>query len=196
MKRAGGKCKTGPERVIPTEGASITASRVITLLARVALVPLAVFAAAGCGSSGSTARSPAPAAIPRQPTVDVSTTGVGEVLVDSGGRTLYLFKNDRGTKSTCTGPCAGAWPPLHPKGKPTAGGDAKASLLAVVPRPDGTRQIAYNGHPLYLFQGDVKPGDANGQGTKSWGGLWYALTPAGNRVTKKPRRGSRSGGGY
>jgi predicted lipoprotein with Yx(FWY)xxD motif len=157
------------------------------------VVPLA--ALAGCGGGGSTASSGPPKNTNiKQPTLDVSTNRLGEVLVDSKGRTLYLFKKDKGTKSACSGPCASAWPPIQVNGKATAAGDAKASKIATTTRSDGTSQIVYNGHPLYRYQGDDKPGDATGQGVDAWGGRWYALSPTGKQLTHgSPKKGASSG---
>jgi predicted lipoprotein with Yx(FWY)xxD motif len=170
-------------------------SRAITLLAGAALVQLTSLPLAGCGGGTSTA-SPSASQKPalRLPTVDVSTNRLGEVLVDSKGRTLYLFRRDRGTKSTCFGSCAQAWPPLRVKDKPRVAGDARASLIATTPRPDGPRQVTYKGHPLYLYQGDETPGKANGQGVNAWGGRWLALSPAGKQVTKAAPKKGGSGG--
>src|SRR4051794_28806428 len=99
----------------------MTPSRAITLLASAAVVPLLAFAVAGCGNSGSTASSGPPKnKSTRRPTVNSSTTRLGEVLVDSKGETLYLFAQDKGPKTTCFDSCARAWPPLKAKGKPTA----------------------------------------------------------------------------
>jgi predicted lipoprotein with Yx(FWY)xxD motif len=161
------------------------------------VVPLTAVAVAGCGSSGSTASSTPPHKTSvRPPTVDVSTNRLGEVLVDSKGRTLYLFKKDKGAKSACVGACADAWPPLRANGKPTAAGDAKVSRIAATTRSDGAAQIVYSGHPLYLYQGDDKPGDANGQGVNAWGGRWFALSPAGKQILKASAPKSGGGSGY
>jgi predicted lipoprotein with Yx(FWY)xxD motif len=64
-------------------------------------------------------------------------------------------------------------------------------MVGTTKRSDGTSQITYNGHPLYLFEGDHKPGDTNGEGVNAFGANWYAVSPAGNLVS-----GSSSGGGY
>ena len=97
-------------------------------------------------------------------TVGVSNSSLGSILVNSTGRTLYLFKADVGMQSACTGACATTWPPLLATGKPTAGAGLTASKLATITRSDGTRQITYNGHPLYLFVKDQKPGDVKRPG--------------------------------
>jgi predicted lipoprotein with Yx(FWY)xxD motif len=173
----------------------MTRTRSITLLAGAALIAVTALAVAGCGGGGATASSAPPkTANGRAATVGVADTGLGKVLVDSRGRTLYLFKRDSGGKSACTGACAAAWPPLRANGKPAVGSGAKASLIATTTRSDGEPQVTYNGHPLYLFQGDHKPGDTNGQGSTAFGGRWYALSPGGNQVSAQPS--SSGGGGY
>ena len=119
-------------------------------------------------------------------------------LVDSQGRTLYLFEADSGTKSACSGACATAWPPLRDSGKPTAGTGLNASLLGTAPRSDGNTQVKYNGNTLYTFVMDQKPGDANGQGSTAFGGSWFTLNTAGNQVTAAAQpttTTSGSGGG-
>src|SRR6185503_16778021 len=110
----------------------MTRSRPMTFLAGTAVVPLAALAVAGCGggSSGASASPKPPKTASGAPaTVGVAKTGLGKILVDSQGRTLYLFKKDSGTKSECTGACASAWPPLRANGKVTVGSGANASLV-------------------------------------------------------------------
>ncbi len=170
----------------------MTRSRPLGLLTAVVVVPLVALVAAGCGSSGGSSTATAKAAGGSSATVSVANTGLGKILVDSQGKTLYLFAKDTGTKSTCSCGCATAWPPLRASGKPTAGGGAKASLLGTTPRSDGKPQVTYNGHPLYGFQGDSKPGDTTGQGNPGFGAPWYVLSPAGNEITTAS---ASSGGG-
>jgi predicted lipoprotein with Yx(FWY)xxD motif len=88
-------------------------------------------------------------------------------------------------RSTCFGACATAWPPLRVGGKPTAGGGANNSLLATTARPDGVREATYNGHPLYLYQGDTQPGQVNGQGVTAFGAEWLAVSPTGGAVSSQ-----------
>jgi predicted lipoprotein with Yx(FWY)xxD motif len=106
----------------------VTRSRPITFLASAAVAPLVARAVAGCGSGGATA-SPPPAKTvsARAATAGVASTGLWKILFDSKGRTLYLFQKDSGTKTTCSGACASAWPPLRAKGKPTAGRRARTA---------------------------------------------------------------------
>jgi predicted lipoprotein with Yx(FWY)xxD motif len=173
----------------------VTPSKSISLLVGAAVIPLAALAVVGCGGdSGQATASPAPpkTASGGTATVGVATTGLGEILVDSKGRTIYLFKLDKGAKSACSGDCAGEWPPVRASGKPTVGRGAKASLVSTTTRSDGDPQVTYNGQPLYLYAGDEKPGDTNGQGLTGFGAPWWVLSPAGNQVTGQA---SSSGGG-
>jgi predicted lipoprotein with Yx(FWY)xxD motif/uncharacterized cupredoxin-like copper-binding protein len=128
--------------------------------------------------------------------VKVAKTNLGPSIVNAKGRTLYLLTADaraRG-KSACYSACAKAWPPLLTTGKPIAGQGVKGSLLGSVSRTDGTRQVTYKGHRLYLFVKDKAPGQTKGQGIKGFGGqactaalatkpcVWYAVSPAGSAI--------------
>ena len=115
-------------------------------------------------------------------TVAIAKTPLGKVVVDSRGKTLYLFEADRRGKSACYGACAKAWPPVLVIGKPKAGPGARAALLGVVKRKDGKEQVTYRGHPLYRFFKDTKRGQVKGQGLDFFGGEWYVLTPAGIKL--------------
>jgi predicted lipoprotein with Yx(FWY)xxD motif len=171
-------------------------SRSIGVLGAAGLAVLAAVAA-GCGGGGATAASSAPpkTSSGQAATVGISNTGIGQILVNSQGRTLYLFKADQGTKSACTGACAAAWPPVLVKGTPTLGNGVNASLVGTATRPEGTTQLTYNGHPLYLFAQDQKAGETNGQGVSAFGAAWFALNSAGNQVSAKPSSSSTGGGG-
>jgi predicted lipoprotein with Yx(FWY)xxD motif len=163
-----------------------------------AAVLLTALALAGCGSNGSNGNAsaaPPTTANGGSATIGVANGDLGKILVDSQGRTLYLFSKDSGTKSSCTGECANDWPPLRANGKPTEGSGANPSLVGTTARPDGKPQVTYNGHPVYLFEMDKKPGDTNGEGLNAFGGSWYALSPAGNQVSGPPAK-SGGGGGY
>jgi predicted lipoprotein with Yx(FWY)xxD motif len=116
--------------------------------------------------------------------------GLGTVLVDGQGLTLYLFVPDKQSgASTCYNACAQGWPPLLlPTGvtTPVAGSGVKTSLLGTTQRTDGTTQVTYNKWPLYLWVGDSEPGQATGQGLNNLGGLWYVLAPDGSTIKAKP----------
>ena len=119
---------------------------------------------AGSESSGGTAA-----------VISLGHTKVGMVLVDSNGLTLYDFHKDKGSTSSCYGPCAEGWPPVLSEGEPTVGNGASAAKLGTTERKDGTMQVTYAGHPLYTFVEDKKPGEANGNDVSAFGASWYAL---------------------
>ncbi|MFI5818124.1 hypothetical protein ACIA8I_03040 [Streptomyces rishiriensis] len=181
--------------------------RAVTLA--VAATAVAAFAA-GCGSSGSSGSSSSSSSSGSAPPSSSSApaTGgsaalrahsspLGQILVDGSGRTLYLFKADSGTTSHCYDACAQAWPPDTTTGRPTADG-LNDALVGTTPRNDHTTQVTYNGHPLYRFAQDAKPGDTTGQGSTAFGGAWYVLSPSGTPITGAAPSPSPtgSGGGY
>ena len=172
-------------------------TRMKKYLAAAVAVPLAAAVLAGCGGNSTNASSPA--APPKTPSGKAATIGLasvgnlGKVLVDSKGDTVYLFQKDTGTTSTCTGACATAWPPVRAAGKPTVGSGLSAAKVGTTPRSDGKSQVTYNGHPLYLYQGDSNPGDANGQGINGFGAPWYVLSSSGAAVTTGGSSGSSNG---
>jgi predicted lipoprotein with Yx(FWY)xxD motif len=175
----------------------MTRSRSIAFLASAAVVPLTVLALAACGGGGSGASASAPPKTTNgQPaTVGVANSDLGDILVDSQARTLYLFQKDSGTKSACFGACASAWPPLRANGQPTVGNGANA-VVGTTKRSDGKPQVTYGGHPLYRYQGDQKPGDTNGQGLTAFGGSWFAVSAAGNQVSGQASTSGGGGTGY
>jgi predicted lipoprotein with Yx(FWY)xxD motif len=128
--------------------------------------------------------------VAKAPTVQTKKIkGLGVVLVNSRGLTLYMFVRDKQKKVTCKSPsCVAAWPPLKLKKgqKPTAGGAAKKSLLGSDPNPNGGRVVTYNRWPLYTYVADSKPGQATGQALDLNGGLWYVLSPSGKIIKKHP----------
>ena len=130
---------------------------------RTFVIALAAVALAGCGSGGDSSSSSNATA--------------------SSGPTLYTFSKDTAGKSNCAGACAKNWPPAA-----SAPSLDKAKLTSVK-RKDGTPQVALNGHPLYTYVGDKKPGDANGDGLNVFGGLWTAATPVQKSSKPAPSRG-------
>jgi predicted lipoprotein with Yx(FWY)xxD motif len=158
---------------------------------------LALGASACGGGSGSTgAVGPPTTASGRPATVGVESTSLGAVLANTQGRTIYLFKRDSGTTSACTGACARFWPPVRAGGGVSAGTGLTAGKLGASRRPSGGPQITYNGHPLYTYTGDHKPGDTNGQGLTAFGGAWFALSPAGSQVSGGASSSGPSAPGY
>ena len=114
--------------------------------------------------------------------VGTASSQIGRILVDSHGRTLYLFAKDKNGKSTCYGLCAGYWPALTTRGKPKAISGARTALLGTTRRKDGRLQVTYRGHPLYRFSGDTGAGQTSGEGLTDFGGGWWAVSPAGNKI--------------
>jgi predicted lipoprotein with Yx(FWY)xxD motif len=143
--------------------------------------PAATTAPAGGGGDayGSSASQPASGG----DALKTATTPLGDIVVDGRGMTVYMYDADtQGTKaSACTGACLSAWPLVTT--------DAAAPRLTgvtgtvgTIATADGGRQVTLNGWPLYYYAGDGKAGDTTGQGV---GGVWWVLTPAGERVTGK-----------
>jgi predicted lipoprotein with Yx(FWY)xxD motif len=133
------------------------------------------------------------AAPAKGPVVSTARTSLGTILVNSNGRTLYLFAKDKQGKSACTGQCAGFWPPLIATGKPSVAGGARASLIGTTKRADGRMQVTYNHHPLYTFAKDTKKGQTKGEELAAFGAEWYVVSPAGAKIEKDDSGG---GGGY
>ena len=157
-----------------------------------ALVALLLAAASGCGSPGGPATSGQPAAGGTSGVKVTVTTrslaDVGTVLVTGKGYALYMFEPDRRRAVTCTGVCAGTWPPLMlPAGAALAAGPGvKAALLGSDPAPGGGRVVTYGGWPLYTYTGDVDAGQATGQAIDLNGGEWYVLQPSGEPLEPGP----------
>jgi predicted lipoprotein with Yx(FWY)xxD motif len=164
----------------------------MTRTRRISIATLLVAALAG---AALLVASTTTAAKPKSPTLKLRKTSLGKILVDKQGRTLYAFGHDKKDKSRCDGQCAGFWPPAGSPKKPTVGSGVTKSKLKVIKRGDGTKQLSYNGHPLYRYVGDGKPGDTNGENITAFGGIWDVLSKAGKRVTKAPSSSSGGGGG-
>ena len=106
----------------------------------------------------------------------------GPILVDGAGRTLYIFTQDTTNTPTCLDGCTKLWLPLlDPSGSVAVQAGVTSSLIALVGRPLGARQLVYNGHPLYYFAKDVEPGQIKGEGFK---GAWFVVSPSGVPVQK------------
>jgi predicted lipoprotein with Yx(FWY)xxD motif len=107
-------------------------------------------------------------------TLTIAERPAGSALAGQGGLTLYILTDEADGTIHCVDDCATNWPPLT---GPVDAGDADASLLGTIDRPDGSVQATYDGFPLYYFAGDQAPGDSNGEGL---GGVWFIADPAGN----------------
>ena len=101
----------------------------------------------------------------------------GKVLATYTGRILYLYTGDGYKVTHCAGACAHTWPALTTVDKPMSGSmGVKQSLLGRLTRPNGKMQVTYNGHPLYRYSGDTRPGQSSGYGID---GKWFAVTASG-----------------
>jgi predicted lipoprotein with Yx(FWY)xxD motif len=162
----------------------------------VPIVALGVLAAA-CGHSNGSSSSGS-GANPTSGAVTIKTanvTGVGTVLVDSSGRTLYMLTADKGDHVTCTtSPCTALWPPLFAPSTPSAGAGITASMLGTAQASNGKMQATYGQWPLYTYSGDSGPGQANGQGIQSFGGVWHPVAASGSPVTSGASAASAGGG--
>lgn len=125
----------------------------------------------------------------------------GTVLTTASGRAIYWFAIDTPSKSNCTdATCVKFWPPVT--GKPSTGSGANLpGKWGTIKRPDGTTQATYDGHPLYTFAGDKSSGQVTGNGLNVNGGLWWAMTPSGAKLTasaggSSPSPSGGGGGGY
>lgn len=112
----------------------------------------------------------------------------GQYLADARGRAVYLLESDSKGANACHAACAKVWPPVLAgpgSASSSAGGAtstkdrAPSQLIGTKERPDGTRQVTYNGHPLYYYVKDAGPGRATGQDVHDQWGEWYLLTPSG-----------------
>jgi len=156
----------------------------IALVAAVLLIATAQAASSSASGSGASTG------------VLLRKTGIGSVLVDSRGRTLYVFEKDRNGVSMCNSACAKFWPRLTSHGTPRAGKGVLQSLLRLTSVRNGVGQVAYAGHPLYTFVGDKRAGQTSGEGLDNFGAEWYAVGPNGHKVEHDKSAGSSSSGGY
>lgn len=150
---------------------------------------------AGCGGSSGTGASTtaktvsaSPAAAKSSPSLVIGTYKTpedGTLITGANNRTLYVLKADEKStpahekSSTCNGACAAVWPPVLASGTPAVAGKADASLIGLTTRSDGTKQVTYNGLPLYYYVPDTKAGQATGNHLKDGFGLWLGMLPSG-----------------
>jgi predicted lipoprotein with Yx(FWY)xxD motif len=111
-------------------------------------------------------------------------TGVGTILVNGRGFTLYAFTRDGHARDSCAGipGCLGAWPPVTTSGKPLAGPGVRTGLIGTITLKGGVKQVTYAGHPLYTYAGDSGPGQTFYVNFFQFGGRWPAVSAAGLEV--------------
>jgi predicted lipoprotein with Yx(FWY)xxD motif len=167
--------------------------------ATVTLAACGSTASCGSGSGGASPAASSSSPIASGPGIKTASTKIGTVLTNSAGFTLYWFAIDTKTASKCYGTCATYWPPVI--GKLTAAsGVSLPGTFGTVKRKNGQLQATYDGHPLYTYKGDTKPGQTGGNNLNISGGLWHAVSPTGAMLTNKPKpkasQSSSGGGGY
>jgi predicted lipoprotein with Yx(FWY)xxD motif len=146
---------------------------------------MALLALAGCGSStyggGSAAGTSSSSSSSSKADLKTADSGLGTVVVDSDGRTVYVFDKDTpgSGKSACGGDCLAKWPPVvASSGRPVA--DGVTGQVGTITRDDGSKQVTLGGMPLYSYAGDSHAGDVTGQAV---GGVWWAVSPTGTKIT-------------
>jgi predicted lipoprotein with Yx(FWY)xxD motif len=158
----------------------------------------AVALLAACSSAASSSSAPAASSASSTPAaasgaatgasatglvVTTKTSSGGSFLTNGSGRSIYLWMKDSTNSSACSGGCASAWPPVTTTGALTAAGGVNKADLSTFTRSDGTKQVAYDGHPLYYFVGDSAPGEVTGQGSDGFGAKWWLVNPTGAAIT-------------
>ena len=146
---------------------------------------------AACSSGGGATPSPtaaapsvAPSTAAASPSSAASPTGSesastdyplkasadGTYLTGKDGMSLYVFGKDTkdSGKSVCNGGCATNWPPYEADDATEIQATGASGTLSIVTRDDGSKQLAYNGMPLYYFAGDKAAGDTNGKAIAGW----------------------------
>lgn len=167
------------------------------LIRAIAIVATAILVLGACNGNGDdTAEDEAPDDTGDEAGVAVQAgeTGLGTVLVDGEGMTLYMFTEDETGVSNCTGSCAETWPPLTVGEDFAVGAGLDASIVSTIERDDGSLQLAVNGVPLYRYAADNQAGDTNGQGV---GDVWFVVSPEGELVEADAADAGDGGGlGY
>ena len=184
------KSKFGPvskrAKLVAGVGGALGAAVVVAACSSGATSSAAAPAASPAGASSPSAAASSPSAGASSSGGTVITTAkssAGTFLTSGSGRAVYLWVKDTSDMSNCNGACAGAWPPVTTTGTATASGGANASDIGTITRSDGTKQVTYDGHPLYYFSGDSGPGTASGQGSDGFGAKWWLVAPSGSDVT-------------
>jgi predicted lipoprotein with Yx(FWY)xxD motif len=151
---------------------------------RVALVLALAFAGSAAALTAAVPSSGAAQAAHRGATVKLEQTGLGDVLVNGSGHTLYMFTRDRHDRDSCAKVpgCLETWPALTTTSTPVAGANVRASLLGTIELNGRVRQVTYAGHPLYTYALDFVRRSTFNIGADEYGGSWYAITAAGEAV--------------
>ncbi|WP_133478636.1 COG4315 family predicted lipoprotein [Cognatilysobacter segetis] len=139
--------------------------------------------------SGTTSAGPAGATLTL-----VSQGPHAPYIANSAGNALYYVEGDT-DGSKCTGPCLQAWPPVTIETQqPSGAAGLEGAKIATITRAEGTRQVTFDGHPLYRYAADAGAGSANGDGVKDKFGSWHIASPtmggaAASQATPAPKTG-------
>jgi len=148
-----------------------------------------ILLASACGTSTAATGAGANAIKAGMPggVLGVAKTALGPVLVDSKGLTVYLLTADTPGHSSCDAQCLQFWPLVAaPAGAKVPTVQGVSAALSVTKATSGASMLTAGGWPLYTFANDKAPGDVNGQGKKSFGGTWYAVSASGDAATAPP----------
>jgi predicted lipoprotein with Yx(FWY)xxD motif len=168
---------------------------VVTCLAAAAAVLLAACSSYGTSQAGPTGHQ---AEAPQGVVSVRSLPGIGTVLVDRSGKTIYSPQQEANGQILCTGGCLSFWFPVTlAPGTALTGSSGVTGVLGTIHRANGPIQLTYDGKPLYTFRLDQAAGQDHGNDfTDHFGGAtftWHAVTPAGTPAgTGQPA----SPGGY
>ena len=182
-------------RMFAGVGGALAAAATVAACSSAASSTAAAPAASTPAASAPAASSPASSGATGSGGTVITTakSSAGTVLTSGSGRAVYLWSKDAMNMSNCTGACAATWMPVTTTGTATASGGAKASDIGTITRSDGTKQVTYDGHPLYYYGGDSGPGSASGQGNDGFGAKWWLVAPTGSDVTASVSTLSASG---
>ena len=178
-------------------------ARLTGVLVTAAVLAAACSSSSKSGNGGSNTTSAASAGGGASAvSIETHSGPMGTYLTDGSGRTLYVFAADTAGKSNCSGGCASFWPPLTGSSASAMSG-AQAAMVGTITRSDGTKQVTYDGHPLYYFKVDTKAGQTTGQGVDNFGAKWWLVAPSGKPITgsggasssSAPSSSSGGGGG-
>lgn len=165
-----------------------------------------------CGGSSSTATNAPPSSSPAAVVatgalLSTGSSSAGTILMDGRGHAVYMFSADTPGHSACTGACLTTWPLVPAPATLPSSLPGVTAKLGVLNRPDGSKQLMVDGHPVYTYAADTVPGAVNGQGANLSGGLWWVIAPDGSVVkttagsspsptpTVSPSKSTTSGGG-
>jgi predicted lipoprotein with Yx(FWY)xxD motif len=162
----------------------MTRNRLALPVLIVAVLAIAAVISATAGGTKKSQKTAAAGSV-----ISLAQTPVGKALVDANGRTLYLFAADTPGVSRLSAAGQAVWPPFTASKAPAATGGAAVAAIKTIP---SSKQVTYNGHPLYYYVGDRGAGQTAGQGLNQFGARWYVLSAAGTAITSTAKRNTAS----